>query len=446
MILFDRRLAALGFLLLLLAMLALALYPPGGDLLGSPGRAHLFVALLAAATGVYFLAVRHVLRVPPGQHGVWIVVGLALAMRAMLLPAPPFLSSDVYRYVWDGRVQAAGINPYRFVPADPALTKLRDTAVYPHINRADYARTIYPPAAQIVFAAIDRLTDSVRGMKLAMFGFECLAMLCLLRLLALSGLPAERLLIYAWNPLVLWAFACDGHVDAIAIALLALALLARARRWQGLAGGLLACATLVKFFPVVVAPAFLRGGRFWRPALAGAAVILGLYALYISAGWHVLGFLPTYGDEEGLDSGSGFWLLAGLSRLTDLPEGAVTLYMLGAAFLYLLLALRSARGKPGDIVTLCRDSAVLAGFVMAAVSAHYPWYFAWLALPCVLAPVPWVLWLSAAPVLLYIDPFNERFVWPGLIYLPAIALALRGLRRPYPAITEGSPACPHPAP
>jgi alpha-1,6-mannosyltransferase len=442
----DRRLITLGFLLLLLAALAFSLSLPGGNLLGSPLRADLFVALLAVSAGIYFLAVRHILRSPPGRHGIWLIVGLALAMRAVLLPAPPLLSSDIYRYVWDGRVQAAGINPYKYVPADPALAKLRDAAVYPLINRADYARTIYPPAAQLVFAAIDRLTDSVLGMKLAMFGFECLAMLCLLRLLALAGLPAERLLIYAWNPLVLWAFACDGHVDAIAIAFLSLALLARARKLQGMAGGLLACAALVKFVPVVVAPAFLRGGRFWRPALAGAAIILGLYALYISAGWHVLGFLPTYGDEEGLDSGSGFWLLAGLSHLTDLPEGTVTLYVLAAAFLYLLLALRSARGKPGDIVTLCRDSAVLAGFVMAAVSAHYPWYFAWLALPSVLAPVPWVIWLSTAPVLLYLDPFNERFFWPSLVYLPAIALALRGLRRPHTAMTEGSPACPHPAP
>ena len=71
---------------------------------------------------------------------IWLVLGVAVAMRVMTLVAPPLLSSDIYRYVWDGRVQLAGINPYRYVPDAPDLAFLRDDAVYPHINRADYAR------------------------------------------------------------------------------------------------------------------------------------------------------------------------------------------------------------------------------------------------------------------------------------------------------------------
>ena len=138
------------------------------------------------------------------------------------------------------------------------------------------------------------------GMRLAMLGFEALGIVCLLRLLPLAGLPRERILIYAWNPLALWSFANDGHVDAIAIGLLgtrpaaAGAAQGRLGRAQCSAG-----AVLVKFFPLLVAPAFLRGGRFWRPALAGLALIVGCYALYSDAGWHVLGFLPSYGKEEG---------------------------------------------------------------------------------------------------------------------------------------------------
>jgi alpha-1,6-mannosyltransferase len=63
------------------------------------------------------------------------------------------------------------------------------------------------------------------------------------------------------------------------------------------------------------------------------------------------------------------------------------------------------------------------------ISPHYPWYFPWLALPCVLAPSPAVLWLSVAPVVLYIDPFDDRFYWPSLVFLPALALGLLALRR-----------------
>jgi alpha-1,6-mannosyltransferase len=239
-------LAARGILLLALTLVALMLHQAGARSMGSPVRTHIFVAVLALSGAVYLETIHWVLRHRPPAQALWVVLGIALAMRAALIPAPFLLSSDIYRYVWDGRVQAAGINPYRYIPVDPALTRLRDTAIYPNINRASYARTIYPPIAQAVFAVVGRISQSVVAMKLAMLAFEVIAVLCMMRLLSLARLPPERVLIYAWNPLVLWSFACDGHVDAIAIGFLGLALLGRARRWDGVAGVLLAGAALVK--------------------------------------------------------------------------------------------------------------------------------------------------------------------------------------------------------
>ncbi|WP_407529173.1 glycosyltransferase 87 family protein [Methylobacterium oryzisoli] len=426
------RLALLGAALAALTLGALALHIPGADTVGTPLRANLFVGVLAVSVGVYLLAVRLVLRSDLPASAPWLVLALAVLLRLALLPELPFLSSDIYRYVWDGQVQAAGINPYRYVPADPALAHLRDPAVFPLINRADYARTIYPPAAQVFFALVAQVGASVTAMKAAMLLCEAVAMVCLLRLLALAGLPQVRILIYAWNPLVLWSFALDGHVDALAVALLALALLARARHRDGVAGALLAAATLVKFLPVVVAPAFVRGGRLWRPALAGAGVIVVLYALYLSAGRHVLGFLPAYGAEEGFDTGHGFWLLAGLSRLVPLPDSAGRIYALGVAVAFAALswwvATRRAPSGGPDTVRLCRDAGLLAAIATAAANPHYAWYYAWLALPAAVAPSPAVIWLSAAPVLFYVDPFNDRFVWPALVFVPALILAGRALR------------------
>ena len=59
------------------------------------------------------------------------VLAVAAAMRLAVLAAPPYLSSDIYRYVWDGRVAAAGINPYRYIPTDPQLEHLRDPEIFP---------------------------------------------------------------------------------------------------------------------------------------------------------------------------------------------------------------------------------------------------------------------------------------------------------------------------
>jgi alpha-1,6-mannosyltransferase len=430
-----RGLAALGIVLTGLTISALQLLLPWTEAEGATSIRPPLVAVLAAAVVVYCLAVRLVLRRTLPQRAVWIVLVVAVAIRLPVLFTPPILSSDIYRYVWDGRVQLAGINPYLFVPADPALADLRDEAIYPHINRADYAHTIYPPAAQMAFAGIAWISPTVFAAKAAMLVFEALAIACALRLLALAGLPPERVLIYAWNPLAVWSFACDGHVDAVSIALLAGALLLRCRLRDGLAGVLFGAAVLVKFLPVAVGPALWRRGGGWRLAAAGTATIAVLYAGYAGAGWKVLGFLPGYGAEEGLDSGSGIWLLAGLHRLGLLPAGGAGLYglaiLLGLAALgiWIMAKRRAAPGSAEDVADVCGHAAILAACVTVAVSPHYSWYFVWLALPSVVRPYRAVIWLSAAPVLLYVDPFDDPFLWPSLVYVPAALLALADLRR-----------------
>ena len=176
---------------------------------------------------MYFAACGGAAR-PAARRAVWLVLGVALAMRLLVLPAPPFLSSDMYRYVWDGRVQIAGINPYRYIPADPALRSAArhgDLSAYqPGRVRAHH---LSADGAARVSRGRPRSAQTVLAMKAAMVGFELLA---IARDAAAAGRcrpDAARVLIYAWNPLSVWAFAGNGHVDAIAIGLIALALLAR---------------------------------------------------------------------------------------------------------------------------------------------------------------------------------------------------------------------------
>ena len=414
-----------------LTCVALSLHGPDAATVGTDARRELFVASLAIAAIVYLFAIRVALRRPASAAAVPIVLAVAIAMRVPVLLAPPFLSSDVYRYVWDGRVQVGGINPYRYVPADPALQTLRDAAIFPHINRADTARTIYPPVAQLVFQAVARLSQSVVAMKVAMVAFEALACWAMLLLLAVAQLPAERVLIYAWNPLAVWEFAGNGHVDAISIGLLAVALLLGAVRRDTWAGVALAAAVLVKFLPAAVAPALWRPrgphGAAWRMPLAALALIAGLYWLYSSVGWHVLGFLPSYFGDEDLSQGTGIWLLSGIGLAVTVTPVMADIYaaivLVGLAALAAWIAFRPRRLEV-DARRLCGDAAILAAAVTVAISPHYPWYFAWVALPCCVCARWSIIWLSVAPLLLYVDPWNERFFWPCLIYLPAAVLGL----------------------
>ncbi len=173
-----------------------------------------FMATLCTAGLLWLLAVALVRQRDLPRWVVWFVVGVALAMRAMTLFASPLLSTDVYRYVWDGRVQMAGINPYRYLPAAAELAFLRDDAVYPNINRASYAPTIYPPAAEGIFALAAVAAPGVLGMKLVMLAFDVLALGTLAWLLRVAGRAPAELLIYAWLPLPVWEFAGSAHVDA----------------------------------------------------------------------------------------------------------------------------------------------------------------------------------------------------------------------------------------
>src|ERR1700729_3557763 len=143
------------------------------------------VAMLQAL--LYLVAVWVVLNRSADCWTIVIIVVCAIACRLVCLFSPPFLSTDIFRYVWDGRVQAAGINPYRYIPADPHLAFLRDLDIYPHINRRDYAHTIYPPGAQMLFLLITRIGASVRWMKAGMVGLEALTIWILIKLLRLLG-------------------------------------------------------------------------------------------------------------------------------------------------------------------------------------------------------------------------------------------------------------------
>src|SRR6266481_7637483 len=148
-----------------------------------------FIKLALVQSVLYLIAAWLIVRAGSARSTLFIVLALAGIFRLSIVFAPPYLSDDIYRYVWDGRVQAAGINPYRYIPADAHLRNLRDEAIYPKINRRDYAHTMYPPAAEFMFFLTTRISESVTWMKLTIVGFELITVWLLMELLASFGMP-----------------------------------------------------------------------------------------------------------------------------------------------------------------------------------------------------------------------------------------------------------------
>jgi hypothetical protein len=426
-----RFLPLLGCGLILLALTAVGLFAQRED------NPLWFVAVALLQGAVYLLALGVIRRSPGSRRGLAVILGVAVAMRIAVLLAPPYLSSDVYRYVWDGRVQGAGINPYRYIPADPALAHLRDADIFPRINRGNYAPTIYPPAAEAIFYGVTRISERVTAMRAAMVVFEAAAVALLLSLLAGAGLPATRIIVYAWHPLPLWEFAGSGHIDAAIIAFVALALWTR-RSAGWLAGPALALAVLVKIYPIVVFPALWRRWNWRMPVLFAAALGLA-YLPFLGVGWGVFGFLPGYMAEEGFNSGGGgFYLLSAAQAVLPLAGVPDIAYLAAASCLLAGLAIclvRRGEGGPGDVFA----AGLLAGAFVVLVSPHYPWYFAWLIIFACLVPGASLLWLTLASFLLYLVPVGSqlvrdrhRFLVETAIYVPFLALAALDLWRPRP--------------
>ncbi len=146
----------------LLGLTALGLYQQRQDDIDR------FVMVAMAQAIVYLISVGLVWNRQTSWRALVAILAVAALLRLPILCAPPYLSSDIYRYVWDGRVEGAGINPYRYIPISPHLDRLRDLQIFPHINRSTYARTIYPPAAEGIFFVVTRISGSLIAMKAAM--------------------------------------------------------------------------------------------------------------------------------------------------------------------------------------------------------------------------------------------------------------------------------------
>lgn len=382
-----------------------------------------------ALSGILTIAATALAPSVPERWGLTVIVAMAVAMRVLAVGQEPYLSTDIYRYVWDGRVQAAGINPYAFVPADDALKSLRDVAIYPHINRADYAVTAYPPVAQVFFLAVTRISETLTAMRLAMVACEIAVVAILIDLLRRMRLPATAVVAWAWHPLVIWEIANNGHVDALMVALLMIGvwLLVRSRRVAGAIA--VALAALVKPYAVVALPAFWRPWDWRAPAAAIATVIL-CYLPYAGAGRGVLGFVTTSGylSEEGLTDGGGYWLVALVRALAGDVPGLTLAYAILSLGAMAWLALRaSSRMHETPQDTLSHIAALLMA-ALFFLSPSYPWY--------VLAVVPFIVLGGGAPawamtlgaILLYkpaMLPDND-LAWKTLATLPfVIAVAAR---------------------
>ncbi|KAB8194827.1 DUF2029 domain-containing protein [Nonomuraea phyllanthi] len=359
-----------------------------------------------ALSWALFAAAVWTLRGVPGRQGAFLVIAGAAAVTATGLLAPPATSTDSYRYVWDGRVQEAGVSPYDHAPADLALARLRDRWLFPEgsgcdapyrypvdsgpgvrsctrINRPA-VHTIYPPLAETYFWVVHRLSPEgsrsrplqIGGALLA-FGTS-LVLLTALRRRAGTRLPAPaQAACWAWCPAVPLEAVNNAHVDALGVLLTVVALTIVSRHRTG-GGMLLGAAIAVKFLPALAVPGALSGLLAAGPLSVrrralGALAVLGPAALVVALAYlpfvlasraSVLGYLSGYLDEEGYDdTGGGRYALLRLVLPGSWALPAALVVLAIAA----VLVLRGT-GRPW------RGALVVTGIAFLVFTPGYSWY------------------------------------------------------------------------
>ena len=320
-----------------------------------------------------------------------------IIFRLSVWPLAPALSDDPYRYRWEGKLQAAGGNPYEVRPADLRWIGLRDET-YPRIPGRDFKAVYGPLIGQIerwthraVTAAGLNPERQVFWFKLPFALCDLAAMAALWRLLAAHGLPRAHILIYAWSPLTVMEFWATGHNDSVVVLLIALALVAAAKNRWTWAFVALSLAAGAKIWPILLFPLFIGWKRNrplrWRQwsVLIPIAVLLALpYWTNVTENLQFMsGFMGGWRNNDSL-----YGLILWVKK--DLYRAKYTAF----AVVAVVVAFLTLREVPLERASLW----AIALMLMVSANCH-PWYLTWLLPLLILFPVPGLLlWTALVPL------------------------------------------------
>jgi hypothetical protein len=341
------------------------------------------------------------------------------------LPSGP--DDDIHRYVWDGRLQRLGYNPYLVIPSDPAAKGLH-TPETRNLNNPDLPSP-YPPGAQLFFRAVTAIHESTFAMKVAFVGCEFAIVFVLLDVLRCTSKGAHLVLVYAWNPLLAIEVAGSGHIDIVGALLLVVSAAALVRRWRATAAVALGLAIAVKFLPVVLLPLYWKRVRIRDAALA--AVVVGLlYLPFLDHGRVPIGSLSTYVQSFRFNDP----IFATLERVAA-PQLVAGLAVLVGFLTAIWMRIKSAAWSSDAFAWPMAASLLFAPVV-------YPWYLLWL-LPFVglASTVPIIIWTASIMPTYYVwhlRTLGRPWLVPGWIMVleygsvatAAAIIAFRRFKRP----------------
>jgi alpha-1,6-mannosyltransferase len=319
-----------------------------------------------------------------------LILAFAVVFRLTLLFSGPVFSFDFYRYIWDGKVGANGINPYLYPPDSTRLSSLRD-ANWELVNHR-YVRTSYPPLAEMLFEMLYLAFRIATSYKMTFFVFDLATIAVIWLMLRELKLEQSNVMIYAWAPLPVIEIAQTGHYDSVSVLLVLLSFLLLLRKQNTSSAAVMALAVLAKLYPIFFAPVLLR-----RWGKKGTIVFLGLilafYAPYAGIGLEIFRGLLFPINTANFNA-SIFPLAVALLQSTDTVSnpGFSTQIVLYVAYFSLLLVAVMKSMREDSAVELMKICFLLSGTLLLLNRAFFPWYMIWM--------IPFLAFYSSASWLL----------------------------------------------
>jgi hypothetical protein len=428
-------------------------------------QGYAYLLFLGAAFVLYLLAAALVWRVDlEARRGLLAgIFALALLMRAPLWFTEPTLSTDVWRYLWEGRLLTYGVNPYAERVDSPALDSLA-TPLRARVEH-QWMASPYPPGAQLAFGGVYSLfPESATAMQVVFTIFDLASGAVVIVLLKRLKRPTGRALLYLWNPLIVLEFAHSAHIDSLMTLSVLLALYWLIAGRQTLSMGALAVATLTRLVPVLLLPVFIRRWGWQRTLTYGALVGLaflpfigaGLGLSPSSDGTGIFGAVRIYTSDWKTNDGLFYWLVEGLEQAgVNQPVNTARVLSLAVlAGLGIWVLWRTPGHGTDDADQAITGAALIISGYLLLTAAMFPWYLTWLIALLPLLPLNrlrawwlfmfgWVYFSAAVNLsyLFYLDPGNPREIewirraeyWPLFVLLAAgtgLGVLERRLGRP----------------
>lgn len=366
-----------------------------------PGHATTFVSWMFAAGICFFASAILFGKRVPARPAVIFWCG-AVAVRLTIFSCPP--GDDMWRYIWEARAQVNGFNPYVYSPSAPELGALRDAAWW-RINHREFA-AIYPPATELVFAALARISPPVFLFKIVFIAADFLTVLLLLRLcsrphcVSPEGSPSSSRYVaaawYAWNPAVAYAFAGGGHFDSLMLAAMTAAVWALERsfgrndlarrnkekcegaglrdknlpdwKWAFLSATLLGIAIAVKLVPFFLLPAWMCALRRRSLVLVTSVAIPAALCLVYGGISRVLKPLIAFTDVTRFND-LFWWMIEAVSMPNPFQRNWPFMLALGLACVVATVKFQH---------DWRRCALWLFGLALVLSPVLHPWYTTWI--------------------------------------------------------------------